>query len=375
MKILFLSTLLMGNFFLFTPLASCSSMEELEHKILTIHNEVTNLISVAFSAVSCPLTFHERQDNLLIAQETLSNLLNDYTTLAGKQFSLPNTSSPIDPILSAQLKEELEHQILTTYKDLTILLVSTPSISDPSMFNAHQENISTTQAALSDLLNEYFTLTRERFILPNTLPHEDSILSETSIILSLDDSTSYASSTDTFPSEQSLKELELTHEILTIYNDVIKLAAIRKPLNADPSKFKEGQEDLSIAQSILASLLEDYFTLTGEYFNLPEIASSESSPTTSTESQSTEESTSDTHPVDIFQINTPVYYNGFMATYAGRNKGKTSQESFLKEAQKNSLLPVRFVNPNDNLHQLELVRFNKTSRNAPANTNTLITPQ
>ncbi|MBH1989942.1 MAG: hypothetical protein I8H80_02060 [Alphaproteobacteria bacterium] len=161
-------------------------------------------------------------------------------------------------------------------------------------------------------------------------------------------------------SEYSKEELE--DQILTAHKDFIKLTAMTFSKKADPSSFAAGQEDLSMAHEILLSLLDDYFVLTDEHFSLPEIASPESSPTTSTESQSTEESTSDTHPIDIFQINTSVYYNGFMATYAGRNKGKTSQKNRLKEAQQNCLLPVQFVNSNGNLCQLELVRPNKTPK-------------
>ncbi|QOL20288.1 hypothetical protein [Candidatus Bodocaedibacter vickermanii] len=360
MKTLFFSILFIENFFLSTPIASEYSKEEFEHQILTTNDTVTRLRSVAFSAVSGPLTLHTRQDDLSIAQDTLKSLLDDYATLTGEHFILPTETSPVDSTLSEisivlsvsptdtssseQYQEDLEEQILATQANYDRLLRMTfPSTENPSMFKSNQENLSTVQNILISLLDDYFALTGEHFILST----ESRTTPEPTEGLTSEDSTS-----DTFTSEQFKEVLELTHEILTIYNDVIKLAAIRTPLNADPSKFKEGQEDLSIAQSILANLLEDYFTLTGEHFILPTESRTIPEPT--------EEATVYTPPIDTLQINTSVHYNGFRTIYVGRNKGNISIESLLKEAQQNCLLPVRFADPDKNLCQLELVKPNKT---------------
>ena len=103
-------------------------------------------------------------------------------------------------------------------------------------FHTRQDDFLIAQSILASLLEDYFILTGDSFIFPNEISPVDSTLSETSIVLSV-------SPTDTSSSEQFKERLEqLTHEILTVYNDVIKLAAIRIPLNADPSVFAASQK-------------------------------------------------------------------------------------------------------------------------------------
>ena len=252
------------------------------------------------------------------------------------------------PMASEYSKEELEEQILAAHDDyVRVLRMTFPSTANQSTFEAGQRDTSASdpKEKLLKLLEEHSLLTGEIFILPT----ESRTTPEPTEDLTSEDSTS-----DTSPSEQFKKRLELKHEILTIHNDVIKLAAIRIPLNADPSKFKEGRKDLSIAQSILASLLEDYVTLTGEHFILPTESRTAPKPT--------EEATVYTPPTESLQANTPIIHNGFKTTHVGRNKGNISTASLLREAQNNSLIPVRFAGPEKNLCHLELVRPNKTPK-------------
>jgi hypothetical protein len=151
-------------------------------------------------------------------------------------------------------------------------------------------------------------------------------------------------------SEYSKEELE--YQILETHKDFVRLLTMTFPSTTNPSTLPTGQEDLSITESILLSLLDDYTILTGEHFILP------TTPTVS----SAQEMTFHTPPIDTLPINTPIYYNEFRIIYVGKNKGAISIESLLNEAQQNSLLPVQFVDPDKNLCQLELVRPNKTEK-------------